>query len=386
MFITRSRWSSATVATVVGDKVTSPTDTHQIQTANATQMDPPPTARTFTGHAVASRVLSHMLEHASDPSQSDLQVHAGQKTFPCHRAVLCASSPVFSAMFASQMQEPTTGQLTLTDVSAPVFAPIRAYLYGRPLIVHDDHALAISAFIRRYEIALHELTDFLDALLTSALTLDNVLLVRDHADAHDAHRLRRNCDRFITARMRLLPETPSFLSSAPAAALAALHAPCNVSRAVLGRKCAQYVLAAAVAWLAAEEGSRESWRDPVLGAVDVDGLSLPALVRASRDPTALKSPPFQVRLLRAFATKAERDLNFGPLAGAAVDAAALSGERGRRGYAGGELDLFPYRASQGLYHTRRRLGLGLAASQRSRRPSSLFLESRTSNSSETDEL
>lgn len=318
-------------------------------------MQPPPAQRTFTGHAVASRVLAQMLQNHF---LTDLTVTASGKSFPCHRAVLAAASPVFDAMFRSTMLEQSSGHLQLPDTPPDVFAIVRQYIYGRPLHVPDHLAISVSTFVRRYEVALPDLSDFLDALLTSALTLDNVLAVRQHADHHSAHRLRRNCDRFITTRMNSLPETLSFLESPPPSAEAALRAPSNVSRDALSRKSAQYVLAAAVAWLAHNEPQRAQHLETMLNTVDVNGLSLPALVRASRDRIALKSQPFQARLLRAFAMKAERDLGFGPIGQGGLGAGtgfAIVDQHAPRG----DVDLFhgavPGSLYPGsLYHVRRR--------------------------------
>lgn len=252
------------------------------------------------------------------------------------------------------MLEPSTGELTLADVPADVFAAVRQYMYGRPLHVSDSHALAASSFIRRYEVCLPELAEFLDALLASALTLDNALAIRSHADMHAAHRLQRNCDRFLAARMKLLPENEAFLASDVAEAEAALRAPSRVSKAAAGPKIAQHALAAAVAWLLHNEPGREHHTDMLLAAVDVDALSLPALVRASRDPIAGKSKGFHARLLRAFARKAERDLGFGPVpsAGFAVVDEPVPGRYSP------EVGLFPYPAAHALYQVRRRSTLG----------------------------
>lgn len=314
-------------------------------------MSSPAASRSFVGRGAASRILSTLLD---DALLSDVRVCAGAKSFPCHRAILSACSPVFAAMFVSPMREPSTGHVSLEDVPADVFAAVRLYMYGRPLHISDAHALAASAFIRRYEVCLPELTDFLDALLASALTLDNVLAIRAHADMHAAHRLQRNCDRFLTARMRLLAENDIFLSSHFADAEAALRAPSRVSKTAAGPRIAQHALAAAVAWLLHDEVEREHCTDVLLTAVDVDGLSLPALVRASRDPIAGKSKAFQARLLRAFARKAERDLGFAPLPGAgfAVVDDPLPGRYGP------EVGLFPYPAAHALYQVRRRSTLG----------------------------
>lgn len=208
------------------------------------------------------------------------------------------------------MQEPNTGQLHLPDVPPPVFAAARQYMYGSSFAVHPDLVLHLSIFVRQYDIGAGELADFIDSLLISALSLDNVFSIRAHAQLYATHRLQRACDRFLTTKMAQLPTAPSFLESDVRQAEIALRAPMRVSRELVGRRCAQHVLTAALAWLNVD--GRLTHREAVLGAVDVEGLSLPTLVRASRDEVAMADERFRMRLLRTFAKRAEGDLGFEP--------------------------------------------------------------------------
>lgn len=285
---------------------------HSSQTLHPRELEDQAGVRVFTGNAVASRVLTHML--TSDESLSDVCVRAGGKEFQCHRAVLAASSPVFRAMFRSDMREPNTGILSLPDdVTPSVFAAVRDYLYGRPLCVAANDAIALSTFIRRYEVASAELQPFLDNLLASAITLDNFTHIRSHADNHAAHNLRRACDRFVTARMDMLMRHPTFLELDSDNAEATLRAPCNVSRDSVSSRSAQHVFYAAIAWLQYQEEPRAQYLDRMLATVQLESMSLPGLVRASREPLAAKSQSFQRKLLRAFADSAERYVCLEPI-------------------------------------------------------------------------
>lgn len=282
--------------------------TTQTNSTTSNIMDQAETVRTLHTPGLSSRILSNMLD-STDPSLFDLTVTANGKDFLCHRAVLSASSPVFSAMFLSEMKEKQTGHLNLPIIRADVFSAIRLYLYGQPLRVTQEIALPVSSFARSYQIGCPDLPDFLDALLASALTLENIHAVRAHADAHSAYRLRRHCDRFLAARMSQLHTSSAFLACNPEDAKAAL----KVSQTHAVTRTAQHALQAAIAWLSVESltQSRIHLLEEMLSIVQVDQLSLPALVRASREPMILTSSVFQAKLLRAFAKKAEQDLNFG---------------------------------------------------------------------------
>lgn len=264
----------------------------------------PEAVRMFRGSGVASRVLERML---TDETLSDVTVCADGKRFACHRAVLASSSPVFRAMFAVDMKETNTGILTLpSDVTSSVFNAVRDFMYGRPLRVTSADAIHLYKFVQRYEIAFCELQNFLDNLLASALTVENVVHVRQHADSLNAFRLRRACDRFITLRLSSMSTTDAFLNASIESAESVLLAPSLVSRDILGPRSAQHVLAAALAWLRYDDNRVSLYLDRILRTVRLDHLSLPALVRASREPLLESSVTFQHKLLRAFALNTER--------------------------------------------------------------------------------
>ncbi|XP_049796174.1 ankyrin repeat and protein kinase domain-containing protein 1-like [Schistocerca nitens] len=54
---------------------------------------------------------------------------AGETRVAAHRAVLAAASPVFAAMFAHDMLEASSGQVSIDDVEGPVLKLLVAYAY-----------------------------------------------------------------------------------------------------------------------------------------------------------------------------------------------------------------------------------------------------------------
>lgn len=274
--------------------------------------EPSAAVRMFRGNGVSSRVLEWMLTDGE--SLSDVTVCVGEKRFFCHRVVLAANSPVFRAMFAVDMKESNTGVLSLPpEVTASMFNALRDFMYGRPLRVTSDDALGLYKFVEQYEIAMSDLQNFFDNLLISALTVDNVICIRQHADALNAFRLRRACDRFITLRLPSLCTANSFLEASIEAVEAVLLAPTLVSRDILGPRSAQYVFAAALAWLRYDKTRVYIYLDRVLRTIRLDHLSLPALIRASREPLIEDSITFRHKLLRAFSLSTERYITFGSI-------------------------------------------------------------------------
>ena len=53
----------------------------------------------------------------------------GDRTFHCHRVVLCAISPYFDAMFSSGMKESVSGVVKIEGTESSVFEAILEYIY-----------------------------------------------------------------------------------------------------------------------------------------------------------------------------------------------------------------------------------------------------------------
>jgi hypothetical protein len=59
--------------------------------------------------------------------QTDIVI--GERTFPCHKVILCAMSPYFEAMFYHDMRENRDGVVKLHDIDEDIFGKILEFLY-----------------------------------------------------------------------------------------------------------------------------------------------------------------------------------------------------------------------------------------------------------------
>ena len=60
---------------------------------------------------------------------TDVELRVGNQTFHAHRAILSARSPVFAAMFGSDMKESRTGVVEIKDIKADTFEIFLEFLY-----------------------------------------------------------------------------------------------------------------------------------------------------------------------------------------------------------------------------------------------------------------
>eukprot|EP00963_Diacronema_lutheri_P003974 scaffold308_cov327-Pavlova_lutheri.AAC.7 len=71
--------------------------------------------------------LTRLLESGQD---ADVTFHVGNETFPAHRLVLMARSPVLSAMLSSPMKEGEEGVVRVMDVEPFVFRSLLYFIYA----------------------------------------------------------------------------------------------------------------------------------------------------------------------------------------------------------------------------------------------------------------
>ena len=60
---------------------------------------------------------------------SDVQIQCGDQVFDCHQLVLAARSPVFKAMFQSNMMEKKTREVEIPDFSPEVISDMLTFMY-----------------------------------------------------------------------------------------------------------------------------------------------------------------------------------------------------------------------------------------------------------------
>ena len=59
----------------------------------------------------------------------DLEIDCGGKLFSCHRAILSARSPVFSAMLKIEMKESKSGKVSIKDIKQETMAEMLYFIY-----------------------------------------------------------------------------------------------------------------------------------------------------------------------------------------------------------------------------------------------------------------
>ena len=78
---------------------------------------------------------------------SDVKIRCEDQTFDCHQVILSARSPVFMAMFQSDMMEKETQTLTIEEFKSNVVAEMLNFIYTGTVSSHESISEIVSELL-----------------------------------------------------------------------------------------------------------------------------------------------------------------------------------------------------------------------------------------------
>ncbi|GFT17696.1 speckle-type POZ protein-like B [Nephila pilipes] len=131
--------------------------------------------------------LSKDLERLLDPetaSFEDVHLKCGSVAIPAHKNILSMRSPVFSAMFSSEMEETRKNEVDITDVDVPVLRMMLKYVYTGK-VENLTVSLAGDLLFAADKYLLKGLKSLCSDYLKSTISIQNVLGILSLGDLHD---------------------------------------------------------------------------------------------------------------------------------------------------------------------------------------------------------
>lgn len=149
--------------------------------------------------SVSTGVVGSWTEHfkqlLSNKSLSDVIIQVGGNNFDAHKTVLAARSPVFLAMFESNLTEDLTNTLKIDDIEPDVFMEVLRFIYTDDVENLDELADKLLAAAEKYMLDL--LKAKCEASLCINITLENCCQLLILADLHSAERLKTSVLDFV---------------------------------------------------------------------------------------------------------------------------------------------------------------------------------------------
>ena len=139
---------------------------------------------------------------------SDVKITCGEEVFDCHRNILSVRSPVFDAMFQSDMVENRSKNVLIKDIKPKVVKEMLYFIYNGATStenVMDEIGRDLLGAADQYQLEL--LKNNCEEKLCSLLDASNSVELLVLADLHKAFRLRRMALKLVTKNMDAIVNT-----------------------------------------------------------------------------------------------------------------------------------------------------------------------------------
>ena len=143
-----------------------------------------------------------------DEKFSDVKITCGEENFHCHRSILSVRSPVFKAMFQSDMVENISRIVEVKDIKPEVVKEMLHFIYtgaASTETVMDEIGKDLLGAADQYQLEL--LKKMCEEKLCSSLEVNNSVELLVLADLHNASKLRRMALRLVTRNMDTIVTT-----------------------------------------------------------------------------------------------------------------------------------------------------------------------------------
>ena len=135
---------------------------------------------------------------SDDKEFTDIKIQCEGQSFDCHMVILAARSPVFKAMFESNMKEKETKTVNLDDFKPNVIAEMLNFIYTGTVASHDTLGVIALELLRaadKYE--LDHMKNICEDSLCSTVEVTNCVEYLVFGDMYQTLRLKRRALRML---------------------------------------------------------------------------------------------------------------------------------------------------------------------------------------------
>ncbi|KAG8516304.1 Kelch-like protein 25 [Galemys pyrenaicus] len=156
-------------------------------------------------------VLAHLDTLRRHRMFTDVTLWAGGRAFPCHRAVLAASSRYFEAMFSHGLRESQDDAVSFQDNLHPeVLELLLDFAYSSRVAIHEENAESLLEAGDMLQF--HDVRDAAAEFLEKSLLPSNCLGMMLLSDAHQCRRLYELSRRMCLAHFETVRQSEDFNS------------------------------------------------------------------------------------------------------------------------------------------------------------------------------
>jgi len=135
----------------------------------------------------------------SNKDLSDVIIICGNKKFECHKIILSSRSPVFKAMFTSNMKEQNAGSVEIKNMNPEVLENLLQYIYNCEASNIDTLTKELIAAADQYQI--EKLKELCEVKLCQNMTVENCIELLGLGDIYQAPTLKAKALWFVSQNM-----------------------------------------------------------------------------------------------------------------------------------------------------------------------------------------
>ncbi|GJN36686.1 hypothetical protein PR202_gb25569 [Eleusine coracana subsp. coracana] len=137
---------------------------------------------------------------------TDVTFEVKDKTFPAHRMLLAARSPVFEAELLGPMKEGSVDRIAIDEIQPEIFDALLHFIYTDSLPdmgdIDDNIQMIGGLLVAADRYAMDRLKLVCEETLSRSLTVENVCDILIIADRHNCSGLKDACIQFMTSDTR----------------------------------------------------------------------------------------------------------------------------------------------------------------------------------------
>jgi len=143
-------------------------------------------------------------------SNSDICFIVADQEIKAHKAILSARSPVFAAMFDSDMKEKDMDRIDIPDIAPDIFNEFLRFIYTDQVKLTEGNVEPLLAASDKY--LLVTLKCKCEEFIIKRLTIENCIELLTLADRHNAPHLKRMATEFFRSRRNEIWKTESWIT------------------------------------------------------------------------------------------------------------------------------------------------------------------------------
>ena len=145
-----------------------------------------------------AEIIENLVKFRNENLFTDISIYVEGVEFPCHKAILCASSNYFKAMFSCDLKESRLGKVYIENISPWTMKRLLDYIYTGKIEINLANVIDLLNSALLFE--LNKLIDKCINFVLDNIDLNNCVELNLFASMHQLKKLEQYTFQFILGK------------------------------------------------------------------------------------------------------------------------------------------------------------------------------------------